>query len=286
MSRRLVFAVAVSVGLALAAFFGIRTWIERGHSGETDELAALINDESRRLRHTWGPESYAERREDLKVVDFFEGRRGGFFLDVGAYDYKQGSNTYLLEKSYGWSGIAIDALDYLRSGYEAHRPATRFFNFYVADESDAIAEFFVVGGRDMESTGLREAAELKAGFETVEVPQITLDRLLTLEGVESVDFLSLDIELAEPVALRGFDIERFGPALVCIEEHPKVAEELRAYFDRHGYEKIELWSRFNVLNAFYVRGDLVEPFHRRWEQAWAEYEMSSGPPASGVEGGS
>ena len=38
---------------------------------------------------------------------------------------------------------------------------------------------------------------------------LTLTALLDREGIAHVDFVSMDIELAEPKALAGFDIERF-----------------------------------------------------------------------------
>jgi FkbM family methyltransferase len=50
---------------------------------------------------------------------------------------------------------------------------------------------------------------------TTKVQTITLDRLLTAEKVERLDFLTMDIETYEPQALAGFDIERYRPSLVC-----------------------------------------------------------------------
>ena len=54
------------------------------------------------------------------------------------------------------------------------------------------------------------------------VSTITLNDLLDGQGVTSIDFLSMDIELSEPQALAGFDIDRFRPALVGIEAHLEV----------------------------------------------------------------
>ena len=53
---------------------------------------------------------YSQGNEELIVRDFFQDRRGGFFLDVGAAHFKRNSTTYYLDKHLGWSGIAIDAL--------------------------------------------------------------------------------------------------------------------------------------------------------------------------------
>ena len=64
---------------------------------------------------------------------------------------------------------------------------------------------------------------------------MTLNDLLAREGVTTIDFLSMDIELHEPQALSGFDIERFKPALVCIEALLPVRQRILDYFAQHGY---------------------------------------------------
>src|SRR5258708_2673102 len=46
--------------------------------------------------------------QDLFAVEVLQGLRGGFFLDSGAADGISGSNTLLLESSYGWKGICIE----------------------------------------------------------------------------------------------------------------------------------------------------------------------------------
>lgn len=85
----------------------------------------------------------------------------------------------------------------------------------------------------------------------IQVPTITLNDLLRQNGVEKIDFLSMDIEGAEPQALAGFDIERFRPALVCIEVDSKNHEKVRAYFEDHGYERINEYVKYDWTNWYY-----------------------------------
>ena len=49
------------------------------------------------------------------------------------------------------------------------------------------------------------------------VPATTLNNLLARQEIARIDFLSIDVEGAEPKVLAGFDIQRFKPRLVCIE---------------------------------------------------------------------
>lgn len=63
--------------------------------------------------------------------------------------------------------------------------------------------------------------------------------------------MTMDIELAEPKALEGFDIERFKPALVCIESHPEVRQQLLDYFHQHGYVVVGKYLRVDPHNLYF-----------------------------------
>jgi len=62
----------------------------------------------------------------------------------------------------------------------------------------------------------------------------------------------MDIEGSEPAALRGFDIERFKPELVCIEASKSIRTEIQAYFAAHGYERIDKYLAYDMVNWYYA----------------------------------
>jgi hypothetical protein len=62
----------------------------------------------------------------------------------------------------------------------------------------------------------------------------------------------MDIELAEPSALRGFDIDRYRPRLVCIEAHPDVRQFILDYFHRAGYVVVGKYLRVDVSNLYFT----------------------------------
>jgi hypothetical protein len=94
-----------------------------------------------------------------------------------------------------------------------------------------------------------------------EVPTITLDDLLAAEHVAAIDFLSIDIELAEPQALAGLTIGRFKPRLVCIEAHPEVRQRILDYFAANGYVVVAKYLRVDDDNLWFMpAGTTVDPF--------------------------
>lgn len=191
-----------------------------------------------------GKNLYSQTGEELAIRDFFQDRKGGVFLDVGAAHYRLHSTTFYLEKHLDWTGIAVDALDRYRGEYETHRPNTKFYSYLVSNVSGQIETFYQLDGNLLMSTVKKDRAEKfsKEDYTEIKLATITLNDLLAQSELEKLDFLSMDIEDAEPAALAGFDIQRYKPDLVCIEAHPSIQEELTKYFRENNYEKIEKYS--------------------------------------------
>lgn len=52
--------------------------------------------------------NYAQVYQDLFILSMLDGKRNGTFLEIGGADAWSGSNTVLLEKSFGWKGVTIE----------------------------------------------------------------------------------------------------------------------------------------------------------------------------------
>jgi FkbM family methyltransferase len=204
-------------------------------------------------RRAYGRAKASRGGEEWFVRDFFRDRRGGVFVDVGASHYQRDSNTYFLETALGWSGIAVDANAEFAAEYATHRPRTRFVTFFVADRSDAEATLYVPRRGSVMASGDRAFAGLsRRELSELRVPTITLTDLLDAAGITSFDFLSMDIELAEPTALAGFDIGRFKPTLVCVEGHRDVRQAILDYFTRAGYVIVGDYLRADQWNLWFT----------------------------------
>lgn len=60
--------------------------------------------------------------QDKFVLNVLNNKHNGFFLEIGANDPCQISNTYLLEKEFQWSGIMIEYDSKYLNSYKIHRP--------------------------------------------------------------------------------------------------------------------------------------------------------------------
>ncbi len=197
---------------------------------------------------------YSQGNEELIIQDFFQGKTHGSFLDVGAANATARSTTYYLENHRAWSGIAIDALSEYAADYAKVRPRTRFFSYIVTDHSGTRQKFYRVhAAPSLSSTSeAREWDGVKLPAKARNVPTITLDELLAREQVARIDFLSMDIEGGEAMALAGFDIERYRPELVCIEVAPEHDVVVESYFSERGYARIEKYRKYDHVNRYYT----------------------------------
>jgi FkbM family methyltransferase len=228
---------------------------ETSDENSDPELAALV--------YRYCPVSVSQHFEEVFIRDYFEDRKGGFFLDVGANHYKTQSTTYYMDTALGWHGIAIDAIAEFAEGYAKHRPRTKFFPVFVGDKSDKDVDFFVILNNSRLSTGNKETAEQQGAYEKRPMKTVTLNSLLDSQKVTKIDLLSMDIELWEPQALAGFDIERFKPELVVIEAHAQVKDKVFSYFAAHNYVEIEKYSKWDGRNVYFIPRDRMPAFLAR-----------------------
>lgn len=66
-------------------------------------------------------------KQDIYVVKFLDGKKGGTFVEIGCRTPVRISNTCALEKELGWRGIGIDIKEYVEKDgttWAEHRPNT------------------------------------------------------------------------------------------------------------------------------------------------------------------
>lgn len=71
-------------------------------------LTALNNDKNAHLLLKYFVSSKAQLRQDLFALSYLDFKKNGYFVEFGATNGVDLSNTYLMEKEFGWNGILAE----------------------------------------------------------------------------------------------------------------------------------------------------------------------------------
>jgi FkbM family methyltransferase len=194
--------------------------------------------------------SQIETKQDLFVGEFFGWKKGGYFVDVGAYNGVHLSNTCQLEKVLGWTGICVEPLEHAFRGLRGSRSCicVQAAAYSTNGVEMTFCSSDVLSG--IESHIDRHKEVLAAP--RVKVKTRTLANLfIEHRAPAEIDYLSIDTEGSEIEVLKGIDWERHTFGFISIEHNfiePRRAE-MRAFLEVRGYE----FHRENHWDDDYVR---------------------------------
>ena len=197
--------------------------------------------------------------EEPELIGAFLGPAPGTFVEVGANDPVQLSQTYHLERL-GWDGILIEPLREYAERLRSKRRA-RVFEVAAGAPEDEGRELPLLVAGALSTLNASIVEDVRAS-EVRQVKVRTLDSVLAEAGIERVDFLSVDVEGAELAVLRGFSIARYRPRLILVEDDVQDLGK-HAYLTARGYKLV----RRTALNNWYVPRTTafpVSPFGR-WQ---------------------
>ncbi len=207
------------------------------------------------------PTADPEQLEKQAILDFFGRRADGYFVEVGANDPRLLSQTWFLEQL-GWTGLLVEPLETLYQRLAVERPCSRVVRAACAGpEQRGTGKFHLAQSTLMgtlqphvDDQGVRYVGE-----ETV--PIVTLDDLLQQAPPARVDLVSIDVEGTELDVLRGFDLPRWRPELILIEDKVNNLEK-HHHLLGFGYRLL----RRTGFNSWYVpRGHPAQsPPGERW----------------------
>jgi hypothetical protein len=198
----------------------------------------------------------------------------GFFLEIGAWDGENISQTAYLERERGWQGLCVDPFP---RGFEDR--SCRVCVKAISSDGQPRAFLKVTvdrrhGGDVSYLSGFREVLERSihwpiisqhCDYQELVVETITLDQLYALYALPSyIEFLSLDIEGAELELLQSMDwnARRFG--LIAFEHNMDqgTRRQIGEILADHGYRLHEAWE-YDDLYIFSHR-DWLAGEYRQW----------------------
>jgi FkbM family methyltransferase len=190
------------------------------------------------------PQFFSQFGQDRYLQQhFFENKRDGVFVDVGAFDGIAGSNTLFFEKFMGWRGLCIEA-DPLQFARLKTFRSCDCVQACIADR-DGTAKFLnVADGLTMmgglvdhyEPSDLKMVTERSAA-KIVNMTTRRLDSVLAEHNLTAIDYLSIDTEGSELAILKSLDFARFKIRVLSVENNrntPQIPDHMRSL----GYQRV------------------------------------------------
>ena len=175
--------------------------------------------------------SYSQAGQESFVLNTLNEKNNGFYLEIGAYDSKIMSNTYLLETKYGWSGIALE----------------------------------IDPDRSEEYSSNRSNICLTADATTFDY----LDYFIQNNVPDRIDYLQIDIEPAQQSlqALKSMPLDKYRFSVVTFEhdlyvdpENILVKQEAIEILTKFNYELVQenVMHEGNIFEDWWVDKDILE----------------------------
>lgn len=196
--------------------------------------------------------SYSQIKQDLFVLKELEYKKNGFFVEFGATNGLDLSNSFLLESEFSWRGILAEPGRIWRNDLRKNRPNAKIEERLVWKDSSskllfnetAMAEFSTI---DLLSNRDVHRGHRENGGKYV-VDTISLNDLLSKHEAPSViDYLSIDTEGSEYEILSCLDFERYSfRVITCEHNYSKQRNSIYKLLTKHGYvRKYEGISQFD-----------------------------------------
>ena len=188
--------------------------------------------------------SVSQFREDLILLPellMVAGGRPGTFVELGAFDGINASNTLVLERCFNWTGLLIEAnpVNFEALQTRSGRRSTMIHSAVCTPAG--VVQMTVNGGAKASQFGQWRK-------ETVEVPCQPLTRIMEAAGLPKAHFFSLDVEGAEDKVLKASNPAAFSLILVeALGNDVAKDERVEGLITRAGLQRATnltiFWSR-------------------------------------------
>ncbi|WP_370230825.1 FkbM family methyltransferase [Cognatishimia sp.] len=193
-----------------------------------------LNHPDAQMRSQFGQDVFALMEHRFK--------RNGFFVEFGATNGIDISNTYMLERDFGWTGILAEPGRVWHDALHKNRTA-KISTDCVWARSGETLEFLESSEPElstiMEHYNSDGRNRLKRKQDTYQVQTISLNDLLSQnDAPHHIDYLSIDTEGSELEILSELDFEKYSFGVITCEHNYQDARAwIHELLGDHGYHR-------------------------------------------------
>jgi len=196
--------------------------------------------------------------QDIFVLYLTELKKNGFFLEIGAGDGLNISNTYVLEKDFNWKGIVCDPLPTWHKSLEKNRNCT--IDKRCVYETSKLEMVFEYCEKYPEVSGLRDELEIDNNYElrkdskSIKVKTISINDLLEEhKAPRDIDYISIDTEGSEYSILKKLDFNKYNVSIFTIEHNfiETKRNKVKELLEKNNY--LRVFEKISAFDGWYVK---------------------------------
>lgn len=203
-------------------------------------------------------QSHSQLRQDLFVLNQLKFKKNGFFVEFGATNGINLSNTYLLEKKFNWDGILAEPAKVY------HEELTKNRNCYIEKnlvwKNSGSTLIFI-------EASIKELSTIKQYFKfdthvrendkQYPVDTISLNNLLKkYNAPDVIDYLSIDTEGSEFDILNNFNFNSYQfRVITCEHNHTSNRDKIYSLLSSNGYKRI--MSNISQFDDWYINTSII-----------------------------
>ncbi len=203
-------------------------------------------------------EKYTSQAGQDKMIkkSFFDGKKNGFFIEIGAYDGISGSNCYHFERFLNWDGIAIEPSNIQFEKLKKNRKC-KVLNNAISDEVKEV-EFIEVTEGLTQMSGINDSSfernfkiisnNQASKTDSIKLKTITFDEIVPKN--KDIDYLSIDIEGGEMNLLKSIDFQANSIKVISVENNIPKEQNFKNFFEEINFTYLD---RIGQDEIFYNR---------------------------------
>jgi FkbM family methyltransferase len=202
-------------------------------------------------------ESNSQLRQDLLVLWLLDFKRNGVFIEFGATDGIDLSNTFLLENKFNWTGVLAEPATIWHKELRVNRKCT-IDTHAISSSTGELIDFLEADNAVYSVIEKFETTQRDVGYRK----KYTVTTKTLLDLIEEnhlpkiIDYISIDTEGSEFDILEVFNFDKYLFRVITVE-HSNQTEKEKIYdlLTSKGY--IQIFGNVSNFDDWYIQPNLV-----------------------------
>ena len=206
------------------------------------------------------PMSNSQLRQDLFVLNQLNFKKKGFFVEFGAADGVNCSNTFLLEKKFKWKGILSEPAKIYHKKLLLNRKCKIEKKIIWKDSKSELSfnETLDPLASTIDKFSFLDINKLSRVQSTnkYKVKTISLNDLLKkYNAPKIIDYLSIDTEGSEFEILNAFNFKKYKFRIITCEVFSN-KKKIHNLLSKNGY--LQIFSRISAFDDWYINKSIIK----------------------------